>query len=69
MGVQGSGGTAGLCNGTLSIDWNLYRLAHPTALGSPFTPGNVVCAQAWFRDPLACKTTNLSNAVYMAVQP
>ena len=67
--AQNSGGTAGACDGTLSIDWNAYIASHPTALGNPFLGGEVVYAQGWFRDPPASKTTNLSNALSFTVTP
>jgi hypothetical protein len=64
-----SGGTNGSCDGTISLDWNLYIATHPTALGVPFTAGDIVDAQCWYRDPLAPKTTNLSDAVEFTVCP
>jgi len=64
-----SGGTAGACDGTLSLDWNAFQVGHPSSLGQPFAAGAVVDLQAWFRDPPACKTTNTSNAVEMTYQP
>jgi hypothetical protein len=67
MGVQSSGGILFECNGTLSADWNAFRAAHPTALGAPFMPGQLVHAQAWFRDPSSPKTTSLSNALQFVV--
>jgi hypothetical protein len=66
---QNSGGGFSPCDGTLSIDWNVYIAAHPTALGSPFAGGEDVWAQAWFRDPPSPKTTNLSNALTFTVAP
>ena len=63
MGVQGSGGTGGQCNGSLSIGFNAWAAAHPGALGAPFVPGQVLYAQGWFRDPAAPKQTNLSNGL------
>jgi hypothetical protein len=68
-GSQGSGGTAGTCNGALALDWNAYLNANPGALGNPFTAGDTVCAQGWFRDPPAPKTTSLSNALRFTVAP
>lgn len=64
-----SGGTSGACDGALSIDWNAYMSAHPSALGQPLQVGQVVNAQAWFRDPPAPETTNLSNALEFSVCP
>jgi hypothetical protein len=67
--TQSSGGTAGACDGTLALDWNAWRDANPTALGSPFSAGQIVDAQGWFRDPPAVKTTSLSNGLEFVLQP
>jgi hypothetical protein len=70
MGAQDSLGTAGLCDGAYSQDWNTYRFnSSPTAVGQPFAAGNTVWAQAWFRDPPAVKTTNLSDGLEFVLQP
>jgi hypothetical protein len=69
MGVQGSGGAPGMCDGALASDWNAFVATHPSALGVPFTAGDQVRAQAWFRDPPSPKTTNLSNALSFYVCP
>jgi hypothetical protein len=66
---QNSGGTAASCNGSLAVDWNAFRAANPGALGAPFQGGETVFAQAWFRDPPAPKTTNLSDGLQFTVQP
>jgi hypothetical protein len=58
MTTQNSGGRAGACDGVLSEDWNLYVATHPRALGQPFTGGETVWAQGWFRDPPAAKTSD-----------
>ncbi len=68
-GTQSSGGTAGACNGSFTLDWNAYQAANPGALGNPFLAGSKVYAQAWFRDPPAPKTTNLSDGLELTVQP
>jgi hypothetical protein len=68
-GIQATGGTSSQCNGSLVLDWNAYRASHPTALGSPFSAGQTVDAQGWFRDPPSSKTTSLSNALEFSVQP
>jgi hypothetical protein len=67
--VQTSGGTLNACDGTLSLDWNAFQLANPGALGNPWSAGDTADVQAWFRDPPACKTTNLSDAVELTYQP
>jgi len=69
MGSQNSGGTAGACDGALSEDWLAYLAAHPGALGTPFGAGATVNAQAWYRDPPAVKTTNLSGGLEFVTVP
>jgi len=69
MPVSNSGGAAGQCNGALSIDWRAWTSANAGALGTPFTAGDMVYAQGWFRDPAASKATNLSNALSFALCP
>ncbi len=64
-----SGGAAGSCNGEFRLDWNAWRAANASALGSPFNAGFVFHAQAWFRDPGAPRDTNLSDAVSVTLQP
>jgi hypothetical protein len=61
--LAASGGTLGQCDGALAIDWLEYVATNPGALGTPFSSAQRVNAQAWFRDPQAQKTTNLSDAV------
>jgi hypothetical protein len=67
--LQNSGGTFGACDGSYVLDWNAYQSAQPFALGHPWSTGARGYAQAWFRDPLAVKSTNLSNAVEMTYVP
>jgi hypothetical protein len=66
---QSSGGGTSQCNGALVLDWNAFQLANPGSLGAPFTPGRKVYLQGWFRDPPACKSTNLSNALELTCGP
>lgn len=66
---QNSGGTANLCNGSFSVDWLNFLSTRPTALGQPFSSGQVVYVQAWLRDPPAPGTTNLSNALQFTTRP
>jgi hypothetical protein len=68
-GVQNSGGTTGACDGVIALDWNAYRAGNPGALGAPFATGQTLESQAWFRDPPAPKTTNLSNALEFTLTP
>jgi hypothetical protein len=69
MGVQVSGGTAGACDGALSEDWLAFMAAHPGALGQPISAGQTVWSQAWYRDPPAVKTTNLSDGLEFTLVP
>jgi len=64
-----TGGTVGGCNGTISLDFLGFLAARPTALGQPFQAGMIVNVQAWFRDPTAPGTTNLSNALQFKTCP
>jgi hypothetical protein len=67
--AQNSGGTLGQCDGSVVLDWNAFRAANPNALGSPFTAGQHVYAQGWFRDPPSAKTTSLSGALKFNLCP
>jgi hypothetical protein len=68
-GTQNSGGTAGACDGQLSLNWNAFQLANPGGLGQPWAAGNKAYVQGWFRDPPACKTTSLSDGVELTYVP
>jgi hypothetical protein len=67
--VQSTGGTVNTCNGSLVLDWGAFQSTNLGGLGQPFSAGDSVYVQAWFRDPPACKTTSLSNAVEMTYAP
>jgi hypothetical protein len=67
--TQDSGGTVNACDGAYSMDWNAYIASNPLSLGNPFAGGETVWAQAWFRDPPAPRTTNLSDGVTFQVHP
>ena len=62
-GTLSTGATAASCAGTLSLDFNAWITANPSALGAPFLPGQTIRAQAWYRDPSAPGQTNLSDAL------
>ncbi|MCY3002658.1 MAG: matrixin family metalloprotease [Planctomycetota bacterium] len=64
-----TGGTAGGCDGSISVDLLSYLATHPSALGQPFSAGAVVNVQAWFRDPPAPGTTSLSNGLQFSTCP
>ncbi len=61
--LQFSGGTAGQCDGALSLDFLDWLSAHPSALGQPIAVGQTFNLQAWLREPSAAKTTAPSNAL------
>jgi hypothetical protein len=67
-GAQNSGGIAGTCGGALTLDWNAYVYENPGCLGWPFTAGDVVNAQGWFRDPWGLETTALTDGIEFTVQ-
>lgn len=67
--TQSSGGAVASCNGSLSLDWDSFQAGHPTALGQPWAVGTKAQLQAWFRDPPAGKSTNLSNAIELTYVP
>lgn len=67
--LQNSGGTPGQCDGALSVDFLSYVSSTPWALGAPFSAGDNVWMQAWFRDPPSSKTTMLTDGLFFAMQP
>jgi hypothetical protein len=58
-----------MCDGAFTDDWLAFIAANPTALGAPFSAGQVVDAQAWYRDPPSAKTTNLSDGIEFTLVP
>lgn len=68
-GSQSSGGTAGACDGALTLDLAAWLAAHPAALGQPLVAGEFLWCQGWFRDPLASGTTQLTNALQARLCP
>jgi hypothetical protein len=67
--TQDSGGSAGACDGSFVLDWNQFVASTPTALGQPFSAGNEIFAQGWYRDPLSAKGFQLSNALAFILEP
>jgi hypothetical protein len=68
-GTQNSAGTSGGCDGLLFVDWSAWIASHPGAVGTPVASGQLIDAQAWYRDPASPGQSNLSNAVEFTVQP
>jgi uncharacterized membrane protein len=69
MTLSNTAGALGTCNGSFATDWLAYLASSSSALAAPATPGQLVQAQAWYRDPPAPKSTNLSNALEFTVLP
>lgn len=67
--AQSSGGTAGVCNGAMSLDWNAFMQASPNALGQPWGVGSKAYFQCWYRDPQSCRFSSMSNGVELTVEP
>jgi hypothetical protein len=67
--AQASGGTIDACDGALALDWNAFIANFPGALGTPFSAGQSVWAQAWYRDPPSPNTTSLSNGIQFTTGP
>jgi hypothetical protein len=64
-----SGGTADACDGSFALDFLDYLATHTGALGAPFSPGDQVWMQAWYRDPAAPATTNSTGGITWAMCP
>jgi hypothetical protein len=69
IGLQGTGGSNGQCDGAMAIDWLAHLAANPGLLGTPLSAGRTFNAQAWYRDPPAVKTTNLSDGLEFTLVP
>jgi hypothetical protein len=67
--TQSTGGSLGTCDGQIALDFLAYMAVHPGALGQPLTPGQEFRAQAWYRDPPAPKSTNLSDGLRFTICP
>jgi len=69
LSAANTGGTANQCNGVLTTNWDAFQSTNPGALGNPWTVGEKVFAQSWYRDPGAPRGSNLSNAVELTLRP
>ena len=65
-GLQVGNGTAGLCDGAFTLDFNAWMTAHPAKAPAP---GVMVNVQTWYRDPqnTSNQTTSLSDAIEFVV--
>ncbi len=57
------------CGASMEFDLTAFFKATPTALGLPVLPRDTFYAQAFFRDPPACKTTGLTQGLIPVMQP
>jgi hypothetical protein len=64
-----SGGTSGACDGSFAVDLNNVFWLNPYITGTFLQPGTTVQTQAWFRDPPAPRTSNLSAGLEFTLQP
>ena len=66
-----SGGLSPSCDGVLSADLNALIAGNGgnVLANLPIASGSSVYAQAWFRDPPASKSTNLSDALQLTLAP
>ena len=55
-----TGGSPGACDGSLGLDFHVWRTTQPHALGVPFHPGDAVWVQVWYRDPGSPLGSNFS---------
>lgn len=67
--AQFSNGTVGSCDGSFTLDWTNFQATTPGSLGQPWLAGETAHLQAWYRDPPAPKSTNLSNALTLTYLP
>lgn len=69
MGPAESGGTEGACDGVLTVGFNEWVYQHSNALGVPFSFGQNVFIQGWFRDPPMPGHTMLTDALKITIGP
>lgn len=67
-GVGNSGG-AGPCSGVHSLDLAAWLAANPAALGSPFSAGEVLYLQGWFRDSAAPLGSSMTGSLQVHLAP
>lgn len=72
MSVGNTGGTPNACDGTLSVDWNAWITNRSGEVGEPWSAGDHVWLQCWYRDAIApCSnvTSNMSEALHFVLEP
>jgi hypothetical protein len=65
-GIQSTGGTKGVCDGALTLDWFDWASSHPAK--AP-TVGTTVYVQGWFRDTGAASNTAFTPALAFSICP
>ncbi|MCY3002717.1 MAG: hypothetical protein NTV21_13025 [Planctomycetota bacterium] len=70
--TQNTGGAAGVCNGNISIDWNNWISTRTGEMGEPWSAGDHVWVQCWYRDPstpCSTVTSNLTEGLHFVLEP
>jgi len=67
--LQNSGGTPGLCDGSVSRDLQDWALSHPAALGMPFVSGATLYFQGTVRDAGNVKNRVMTDAFFVTLLP
>lgn len=68
-GIGRTSGAPGSCDGSRALALIDHVASNPTALGAPFSSGDLVNVQFWFRDPTSPNATHLSDALEFVVCP
>ena len=63
VGVTSTSGHRGRCDGELRVDLQSWMASHPLALGTPFSPGQTLWLQGWYRDEAPLSAPRLSEAL------
>ncbi len=69
MDLATTGGAAGACNGSLSVDVLAWAAQHPGALLTPLTAGQSMCFQGWLREPSFTPASLLTDAWWVTLGP
>lgn len=67
--AQYTGGTAGGCDGSLSVDLQTFATGHPAALAMPLTAGMTLYFQASVRDNGSPENRVMSDAIAVTLAP
>ncbi|MCY3002152.1 MAG: proprotein convertase P-domain-containing protein [Planctomycetota bacterium] len=67
--AQFTGGTAGACDGSISVDLQTFATGHPAALAMPLTAGTTLFFQASVRDNGSPENRVMSDAIAVTLAP